>query len=192
MLPFMSPAEKDDLRRLLEAAETAAHRLDQAAINERDADLAYRATPDGLGESLRKVEIAQRSGADVSTIESMLRRHVQAEQAAAAEYRDRTSRWGHGQWDGLLYACPTGDDEPFTQWAIDQHITGTYRVHPEAQGTVKVTIARALPNNRYRRTWVLHTPGSLVTGSGITLLQVFTLARADQRQQAKLDRLLSG
>lgn len=192
MLPCMPPAEKDDLRHLLEVTESAAQRLDQAAVHEREADLVYRATPDGLGESLRAVEVTQRAGARASVIEPMLRRHVQAERAAAAEYRDRTSRWGHGQWDGLLYACPTGDDEPFTQWAIANHITGTYRVHPDGQETVKVTIVRALPNNQYRRTWVLHSPQERVTGGGITLLQVFTLARADQRQQAKLDRLLGG
>lgn len=188
----MPPTQSDSLRRALEAVEDAARRLDAAVTAEREAQLLYRATPDGLSESLRSIEVAQRSGAGSSTIDAMLRDHVRAEQVAADEYRTRAARWGHGQWDGFLYACPTGDDEVFSQWAIDNHITATYRVHPDGEDMVKVTVIRGLPGGKRRRTWVLVNPGFVVKGSGLTLLQVFTLARGDARQQAKLDRLLGG
>lgn len=175
----------------LEAQLAAAEReVEAAERNAREAEAAYRATTDGLGESLRGIELAQQSGADKETIGRLMKLHVEAENAARAEYEKRRSLWGDRDDDGPLFACPMGGgDKTFRRWVITGKVIGTYRAVDARPESVKVGLLRIGKDGSARRTWV-RIPAPAEAGD-ITLRGVLSAARAIPNERKKLERWLT-
>jgi hypothetical protein len=150
-----------ELRAQLAAAEA---RLAER-IEHRDRCAAdYRATSDGIAESMRSIELITVQCQLAPTDEDrrmltrdrrrLMRLHTAAEEAAYAEFEERRRRWAHqiGEVTGPLKALPCGPNAELTALLMRHRIVGSYRYQPH-RPVRKVTVLRIGDTERVRRSF---------------------------------------
>lgn len=132
----------------------------------------YRATPQGIAESLRELETAELAGADRATLRTLQRNHIAAEQLSADEYGRRRDRWGHKLGDGPVRGCPAGPLGGMRTQVMRDRVFGSYR-HDPAVTAVRVSLFRLTADRRLRTavTYPLHGE-SLESGASLDLSTV--------------------
>ena len=149
-------------------------------------DKDYRATPDGLAESQRRLDL---SGDDTDADRAKLARaHHAAEVEAAKEFRARAARWKVSSSDGYLFALPLGETTPLAAFFVDTHVLGTWRINPETNGPVSVRLLRVhVDGTRVRRKFSHPRPTDGQPGP--TLPGVIRAAAADRQLVNRLTGL---
>lgn len=147
----------------------------------------YRATPQGIAESLRALETAALSGTPRPRLRGLQRAHLAAEQASAEEYAARRDRWGHKPGDGPVRGCPAGPDGALRTQIMRERIFGSYRHDPDTQA-VRIGLFRLTETGRLRTAVTMPLDGRLGDRSdSIDLCTVLTWALSNG---AVSDRIL--
>lgn len=173
--------------------ERVNRQLEQANQEVANADAAYRATGDGLGESLRAIELTKQnpaiSGADRKR---MFANHIAAEKDAAAEYRERTKRWGQRRNDGPLHACPIGTHGPLVALIAKHEVTGSYRLDPTLEGEIAVQLVRPVFEDGEwgRKRCKIRVPASMRVDEEIPIDQVIRYAVTHSRPRSQLQHFV--
>lgn len=154
-----SPPSIDESRHAHDMAAALREQLKEAEqvlakrIAHRDRCAAeYRATSDGIAESMRDIELAL----DRGERRRLLALHAAAEDAAFAEFEQRRARWEHqiGEVTGPLKALRCGPNAALTALLVRHRIMGSYRYQPR-RPVRKVTVLRIGDMERIRRSFTV-------------------------------------
>lgn len=113
---------------------------------------AYRATGDGIAESMRAIELAPPG----EHRRRLIRLHARAEQDSYAEYEQRRQRWGEDV-PGPLRAPPLGGNSALNRILIAKRILGSFDYSP-ATGRKRVRLLRLVDKDgatRLRRSFTV-------------------------------------
>lgn len=177
--------------KLVAQLERTSAQLDGAEEKLAQAQDDYRATPEGLARSLRSIERAALTpGTPAAEVHRLTKAHVAAEAAARDEYKDRTSRWGHRDGDGPLFACPMSGTPALQRLLITSDILGVYRVDPTRDDGAPFTVRVFRPAEPKAIRTQFAVPAELRTSEGVSLAAVLKNAFTATNGRRKLARFL--
>ncbi len=140
----------DDLRQQLARAQA---RLAERIAHRDKCDREYRATSDGIAESMRAIELATTP----AERRRLITAHARAESDAYAEYEQRYQRWRQEipEVTGPVKALPCGPNVALTALLVRHQILGSFRFQPD-RPVQKITLLRIdAAGTRHRRSFTI-------------------------------------
>lgn len=174
---------------LAQLAEAHSRRAELSRRREEAAAI-YRSTTDGLAESLRAIELS--ASTDPRLMRHMMKRHVEGEQEARAEYALREARWGIRPGDGPLYAAPLGEtNRILAMLLVRWRVMGTYRITPGPPAAATAVHLLRIDAAGTRIRAKLFSPPPVTAAAALTLEELFTAVHSDRNEQRKLTRFFA-
>jgi hypothetical protein len=162
------------------------HRANARVMQARAAaarrDVAYAATPDGLAEAQRCLDLSA-AGDDRDPLQTLVTAGVRA---AAAEFRQRCVKGEPEPGDGYLFPLPLNEHTPLASLLVQLNVLGTWRIKSTGDATVQLLRIDVATGDRHRCTITLPRPPA----EGLTLPGVVRTAFTDPRSAGKVKRLL--